>query len=149
MIRGLIAALLFVGVTMGVQPASAGPLVVNEMFNTGPFDCGATLNVPWQNPDWQTLYVKSVSIWMGLDKGQQSDFVAKVFRLSDGMPVAEFDMDRYGDPNGLTENNTQIAPDWVEVGGGDGLLLSTFCTPLSGPHRGHVVVNVRYTVGAP
>lgn len=114
-----------------------------KAIDSGPFPCDGTQRLwTWANPSLGPIYLRSATLWAGMDKGGIADYSGSVNRASDNVPIIHFFWDHYGNPNGPHTVWHSFSPDYVLLLPGEKVILRSWCKQVGGdrrPHGHHVV----------
>ena len=142
-----ILLMLFVGLAV----ATAGELSGTFSLGVG-HACDGQYHYgdSWFNPTTQTIYLKDVTLWIGMGFGSQADTDVVVWRQSDGLLIHYFGWDHYAQPTGPHQVWRSFAPDYIRLAPGDSIGIRYFCASVNGgPTSGHGAAWGFYTVGSP
>lgn len=128
--------------------AFAAELLGGVFFNTGLFQCDGTERyLAWTNNGVAPVYVRRLTIEMGMGYNGLGDYIATVNRQSDGTILMRSGWDRYGNPNGSITTQYSFAPDYFIVTSGDRLWLTYNCAGFSNPiPQAAIVITVNYAL---
>ena len=133
-----------VGCVGGGQDLHGEFIINTQAFTTAwPFPGNA---YAWTNPG-PTKYVRSVSVWMGMDYGAIADLGMMLRRNSDQTYVLRQSWDHYAEPNGIHWNTYDFGLNHYRIDPGDGFTLNTWFQPFpQTPNaHAHIHITIRWT----
>jgi len=115
------------------------------VMDTGAYVANNGLNrYGYTNSTDRIWYIWTINIWLGADKGMETDIFAAIYRMSDGEELSSIGWDRYAPPDGLHTWPEKYSPHWYTLMPGDSLILFTACNGSNG--HCHARATVYYTL---
>lgn len=129
----------------GVGQDLKGEFIINTLaFEPAPWP---GRHYEWINTSSQTKYVRSASVWFGMDYGAKADLGVMLRRISDQSYLFRNSWDHYAEPTGLHNETYDFGENHYAIAPSDGLMLDTWFVSVPGvvtPHA-HVHVTIRWT----
>jgi len=127
------------------------PLTSVVLLNTGPVSCrsGYSNTATWTNTTGNTIYIRSILLWMGESRYLVANIVTYVSRSSDSMLLAWYGQDAYTpgrSPHQWTQN---FSPDYFPLSAGASLTINYDCGFLAGGGDAAHYALMWYVTGQP
>lgn len=128
--------------------ASAVDLRSAVLMNSGVFSCD---NNPryyqWTNTLGYPIYIKRITVEMGVTFNGTADYLAIVTRQSDNAIMLRNGWDRYANPTAPITTHVSFAPDWFLLVNGDSIWLAAQCAGFgTSIPSAAAVITVGYTL---